>query len=693
MSLSVPNNPIASLHHPKLSTSTKDDQSVRHLSDNTVTGHIYTKHREDDSVKIDVDNYIALVESIITTADRITETVTHGTEGRLIFSDDFLKVNAVDPPLCTLHKVSSQLSCKAPGIEQAHKTTLDILDILVSYSWEAKAVLTLTAFATEYGDIWHLNHYSSLDPLAKSLSMIKRVPLLKKQLEGMKYRQVLVSPNSLIYSCLRAMKYITQLKNFAKYDTKELSVLSSVLRQIPLVSYWIIHIIVAARIEISSYLNETEGQSQKYLNELAEKINSILDTLENHLNTIRIEQEEIDLYRWLVDHIDNFPTELTLVVPKLIEGKVEAKPFIDGSTRLQVSVEDALRDKNVILLISGLDISDEDIRAVDLVYNEVRKEDKYKIVWIPVVPEHSLEHSQEEEKEARKKYEYLSSLMKWYIVPYTTKIAGWRYLEENWQLRQDPLVVVMNSQSRVEFRNAIHLIRVWGTEAIPFTNGRTHALLEKNWPESTLLKFIEQPRLRSWVNQDRTIIFYGGKDPNWIQQFEEKVVEIKNDPYIKEKGNTFEIVRVGKKINEVNDYTLTPRFWITQWGYFVIKSQIKGSSAAETTEDILRLISYENENGWAVLSVGSAPLLVGRGNLILGVLEDFNKWKRTLNIKAFPDAFKDYFNELNLKFHTCERMTLPGFSGWIPMIVNCPECPRFMETGISFKCNHGRPEL
>lgn len=660
------------------------------MTDETVTTHIYTKHREDDRVKIDVDNYIALVESIITTADRITETVTQGTEGRLIFSDDFLKVNAVDPPLCTLHHVSSQLSCKAPGIEKAHETTLDILDILVSYPWEAKAVLTLTAFATEYGDIWHLNHYSLLDPLAKSLAMIKRVPLLKKQLDSIKYRQVLLSPNSLIYSCLRAMKYISQLKNFAKYDIKELSELSSVLRQIPLVSYWIIHIIVASRIEISSYLSETEGQSQKYLNELAEKINSILFTLENHLNVIRAQQDEIDLYRWLVDHIDNFPTEITLVVPKLIEGKVDARPFIDGSTRLQVSVEDALKDKNVILIISGLDISEDDIRAVHTIYNEVKREDKYKIVWIPVITVESYE----EEEEARKKYEYVSSLMKWYIVPYTTKIAGWRYLEENWQLRQDPLVVVMNSKSRVEFTNAIHLIRVWGTEAIPFTNGRINALLGKNWPESTLLKFIEQPRLRSWVNQERSIIFYGGKDPNWIQQFEEKVVEIKNDPYIKEKGNTFEIVRVGQNIKgENNDFTLTPRFWVTQWGYFVIKSQLKGSSASETTEDILRLISYENENGWAILAVGSAPLLVGRGNLMLGVLQDFNKWKRNMNIKAFPDAFRDYFNELNLKFHTCERMTLPGFSGWIPMIVNCPECPRFMETGISFKCNHGRPEL
>lgn len=164
---------------------------------------------------------------------------------------------------------------------------------------------------------------------------------------------------------------------------------------------------------------------------------------------------------------------------------------------IQVSIQDALREKNVILVISGLDISDDDIRALHLVYNEVKKEEKYKIVWIPIIPEHSVEDNEEE---ARKRYEYISSSMKWYIVPYTTKIAGWRYLEENWQLRQDPLVVVLSSQSRIEFTNAIHLIRVWGTEAIPFTNGRTNALLGKNWPESTLFKFIDQPRLQSWVS-------------------------------------------------------------------------------------------------------------------------------------------------------------------------------------------------
>ena len=166
-------------------------------------------------------------------------------------------------------------------------------------------------------------------------------------------------------------------------------------------------------------------------------------------------------------------------------------------------------------------------------------------------------------------------------------------------------------------------------------------------------------------------------------------MDIKNDRSMRDNGINFEIVRIGNNIDN-NNAAFMSRFWITQWGFFIVKSQLSGSSASETTEDILRLISYENENGWAVLTVGSAPLLVGRGNLIVRVFEDFKRWKKNLNLKGFPNAFHDYFNEMALQTHQCERVTLPGFSGWIPMIVNCPECPRFMETGINFNCCHGR---
>lgn len=171
------------------------------------------------------------------------------------------------------------------------------------------------------------------------------------------------------------------------------------------------------------------------------------------------------------------------------------------------------------------------------------------------------------------------------------------------------------------------------------------------------------------------------------------MIDIKNDSLLRAKGITFEIVRIGKNIAGEDDPRLMSRFWVTQWGFFIVKSQIRGSSASETTEDILRLISYENENGWGVVTVGSAPLLVGRGDLILAVLEDFRQWKQILNLKGFGDSFKDYFNELAVTTHQCDRVTLPGFSGWIPMVVNCPECPRFMETGINFKCCHGRTHM
>lgn len=99
----VPNNPIAPLVHPKLSA-TKDDPSLRHLTDETVTTHIYTKHREDDRVKIDVDNYIALVESIITTADRITETVT-----QVFISYLCVKTIRYNPP-CYAFRLNSNLT-------------------------------------------------------------------------------------------------------------------------------------------------------------------------------------------------------------------------------------------------------------------------------------------------------------------------------------------------------------------------------------------------------------------------------------------------------------------------------------------------------------------------------------------------------------------------------------------------------
>ena len=61
--------------HSKQSTNPKEELSTRHYSDDLVTGHIYAKHRDDDTVKIDLPNYISVIENIIEIADQITDNV------------------------------------------------------------------------------------------------------------------------------------------------------------------------------------------------------------------------------------------------------------------------------------------------------------------------------------------------------------------------------------------------------------------------------------------------------------------------------------------------------------------------------------------------------------------------------------------------------------------------------------------
>lgn len=147
----------------------------------------------------------------------------------------------------------------------------------------------------------------------------------------------------------------------------------------------------------------------------------------------------------------------------------------------------------MILIVSKrLDISTEDLEILYSIYNEVKKENKFEMVWIPVIPDPPMDGDEEG-------YEYLKSVMKWYMVPFNTKIAGMRFLEERWELREDILMVVLNTQSKVEFSNGIHLARIWEKEALPFTYDRAKALLKKNWIDSTVVKFTDQPRLRSLV--------------------------------------------------------------------------------------------------------------------------------------------------------------------------------------------------
>lgn len=98
------------------------------------------------------------------------------------------------------------MSCKSPRDEIGHKTTLAILNKLSNYEWNAKAVLTLAAFALEYSEFWLLAQYQQSDPLAKSVAILKRVPVLTRQAALQKYRQAIVEVNDLVKATLQVIE-------------------------------------------------------------------------------------------------------------------------------------------------------------------------------------------------------------------------------------------------------------------------------------------------------------------------------------------------------------------------------------------------------------------------------------------------------------------------------------------------------
>ncbi|MQI71980.1 hypothetical protein EI017_24775, partial [Escherichia coli] len=149
------------------------------------------------------------------------DNVGQGTHESAEHIDDKIPRASFSSPLCTLKQISSEMSCKPPGEEIAHKTTLAILKKLSNYSWDAKAVLTLAAFALEYGEFWLLSLHQPTDPLAKSLATIKRVPVITKPSSLQKHRQAILEFNNLIKATLQVIELIFELEKLTSYDTKD----------------------------------------------------------------------------------------------------------------------------------------------------------------------------------------------------------------------------------------------------------------------------------------------------------------------------------------------------------------------------------------------------------------------------------------------------------------------------------------
>ncbi|KAI4345728.1 hypothetical protein L6164_012826 [Bauhinia variegata] len=655
-----------------------DDDDKEHnpltMSDEQILEQIVSTHVHTDT-KLDVESLFILVENILKRSTIIVDNVLQGNQTSLEHIDDKFPPASFCSPLCTLKQIAHEMSCKPPGEEIAHKTTLSILHNLSNYSWETKAVLTLAAFALECGDFWLLSQLQPTDPLAKSVAILKRVPALTKPEAVRKHRPAIAEVNNLIKACFQVLETIFELERICKYDTKDVPALAPAIEQKPIFVYWAIIAVVAIVTQVDCLI--TESESRQELSHFGQRINVIHSKLRKQVSLCWLQIEDVEYYK-RVKNVFQIPTEIVEVFKVLFFWKdAPIKPIYDGSTKTLVEI-DVLRKKNVLLFISTLEITEEEINILKPVHESEKCADQYKIVWVPFVEEWT--------DKLREKFEELKSKMNWFVVHHFAGIIkGFKFIKEEWQFKKKPMVVHVNPQGKVLHQNAFHLIQVWGLEAFPFTLESEESLhQEASWVGS-LAKDIN-PKINNWIKEEKYIFFYGGNDKGWIQEFTKYATALANDATIKEANISIELFCV-----EHEHKNIISRFWNSIESLFVTKMH-KASNAV--SQEVHKMLSYKHETGWALLSKGSTVIFSGHGTTILKSVIEFEKWKQFVISKGFEISLREHHEKIVRATHRCSHIEIHNVAGKIPDTIKCPECHRVMEVLISYKCCHddaGRP--
>ncbi|KAK0573206.1 hypothetical protein LWI29_004332 [Acer saccharum] len=604
-----------------------------------------------------------------------------------------------------------EISCKCSGGGDAHATTLGIFSTLSSYTWDAKVVLAMAAFALNYGEFWVVAQLYQTNPLAKSVALLKQLPEILERADTLKTK--FEALRNLIKAMLDVTKCIIEFKELpAHYITPDTPEMVTATAHIPTAVYWTIRSIVACSAQIMGLV----GMGHEYivstaesweLSSLAHKVNSIHTHLKNQLTLcykIIDEKRHIEAYQALVrlmetPHIDNLK-----VLRALIYAKDDQLPLVivDGSTKKMASL-DVLRRKNVLLLITDLDVSLDELMILQQTYQDSRQhstrtESQYEVVWMPV-----MDSTAQWTEEKQKKFEYVQGMVPWYSIHHPSMVdpAVIRYIKEFWHFKKKPILVVIDLQGKVVNTNALHMMWIWGIGAFPFTSAREEALWRDEIWRLELLADTIDASIPDWIDKKRLVCLYGGEDIDWIRKFTAtaqavaQVAGITLEMLYVGKGNPKEKVR--KNISTIESENLSRTlqdirfiwfFWVrleSMW-----QSKMKQGNSAENDpilQEIVTMLSFDgSEHCWAVFCLGAEKEMAkAKGDTIMKCLTEFDVWKENAEGANFLPALIQRLKEIQSPGH-CNRLILPGITGTIPERVICSECSKQMEKFIMYRC-------
>ncbi|KAL5717939.1 hypothetical protein ACHQM5_010888 [Ranunculus cassubicifolius] len=607
----------------------------------------------------------------------------------------------------SMHKISKEIASN----NTIEVITLSVCKILSSYTWYEKVVLALATYVVNYGEFWLVCQLYQPDQLANSIAKLTHSPEITDT--NMLLRHRVDAMQNLIKIILNITKCIIEFKELPpRYISRDTPLLSNALNQIPNAVYWAIKGVLACSLQMEGLINLNKEyvtssiDAWEVLSNLTRKVNIVFQDINAQLNLCYkhiYEKKQEEIYHRLKQlhelgaHIDNME-----VLRALLSSNADGNwpQFIFDGFSKKLDSLDSLRQKNVILLITDIDISNEsfEIKILEQLCSRIvgRNLLTYEILWLPVI-----EKSTVWTDEKKTQFENLRNRMPWYSVmnPTLLQPAVIRYIKEVWKFTKNTILVVLDPQGIVVNVNAAHMLWIWGALATPFTSMREHALWqEEYWRTDFLIDGIDATVLQ-WITEQRLICMYGGEDLEWIRKFTAAVREVSQVIH-----TPIELVYVGKSepkervkkiiasiVDEKLGYSLTVAqisfFWVRlESMYYSKMQQGKTFESDEVMKEVMTMLTLNgSEDGWAVFSKETTKMVKAKGEQMLASLTEIDHWKGNVDQKGFVAALEDHLRP-NHKPEHCIRLILPGTVGNIPDKVVCGECGEIMEKYIMFRC-------
>lgn len=651
-----------------------------------------------DGRQLDAQQLLHAVKNIIHRASPVSEADCHP-ENVAVWDADAIGLH--DSLGYTIFKISHEVLSRCFEGGDIHTKTMSLFDMLGKFRWDAKVVLVVAAFFTNYGVLQLQVQLQSRNPLAALVALLRQVP---SDLSG--FRAQFKAFTLLVKTVMELTEVIIEFESLPlQQELLEYKVISAVKSKIYLGSYWIFRSSLACFSLIADLRTRKQDQVNSNsitiaawtMRNLVCKLSALCCDLREQ---VKMCHQQIDsrLYEKLPNlfnqiHVDN-QEKL-----KMLIASGDNFPLMDCLSKEKHSISE-LKNKVVILLISKPELLpiEKIFLLVHQTYDHPHQEKiggSYVVLWVPLSSSHGWSHAD------KISFQFLSgSLPFWSLKqPGLLNSAVVNFIIQEWNFKEEAMMVVLDTNGMITNSNAMDMIWIWGAKAFPFSISREKELWEvEKWTLQLMIDGID-PLLTKWIEEGKNFCIFGSGNADWIRNFSSKIKEVSNTElqleviYVGWRSPTEKLQSILRIIEQENlctylTFTKIRFFWLRLESMKSLTSRQENNDD-DMSKEILGLLEVDDsDDGWVLIGTGSLPGLIKlQGQKVTEFFDLFPVWAENLGTMGIVGAIKSAL-EPTLSTGPCDHAEILAFNeGLLKGPVFCAVCKRLKEKYVLYKCD------